>query len=76
MKVPIVEENLKDRVGVYVEYFIHVFGDKFFLVEFLARPVDVPVYRKEVDAMIQSIRVTGVAGSEPKTSEPKTKVEL
>jgi hypothetical protein len=74
MKAPLsVDEPMKDRVDVYAEYYICVVEpqSKVFVIEFMARPADVPLYRKDVDAMIQSIRIT-----KPRGLQEGTKAEL
>ncbi len=61
--------NPKATVDLYEESYMHVSGNRFFVVHFTARPVDVPTYRKEVDSIIQSMTIREPnAGSESATA--------
>lgn len=60
-------------IDLYQEYFVHALSNstRFFFVQFVARVPDVPLYRTEVDRIIQSIIVT-----ESKGAPSGTKAEL
>ncbi|MBI3323945.1 MAG: hypothetical protein HYZ92_01535 [Candidatus Omnitrophica bacterium] len=60
------------KEGLYAEYHVHGLQNRAIKVEFSARTVDVPQHRKDVESVIQSIRIESPGA----TANPAGKVEL
>lgn len=72
MKLPL-SYLAEKRFDGYVEAYFALRHHSFFIVTFMARMVDVPLYRHEVDAMIRSIVFEDGGG---KKGAPGAKTEL